>query len=321
MKNRFLISTTTNIDCGIIQSYIDVVYVNVVIGTNIYADLLSPVVDSTNVFWGRYSDVFQKIYGEVKAKLIEKSVSLGANAIVGLSVGFDEILDKDRHAFMISATGTAVKIKYKQVFDETKKHDAIISSTLDYEIKKKLIINEINCGAELVKEHRRFLLSNPMIEIVDNLLDRYFSTSISESESCFIIRYFSILPYEYMSNKLYDYISSTYTKHYDFKGKYKMSVELVRMIVVEIINECNLFNPKRTSELVKLDYEGLSGLLLCGKEVYKCDDLKYMKAIVCEYDVFCEEDTINPKLSKVALERLNSFKLKTETLSELLCSD
>ena len=41
MKEKFIISTTDNIEGGIIEQYIDVICTNIVIGTNFFSDFVA----------------------------------------------------------------------------------------------------------------------------------------------------------------------------------------------------------------------------------------------------------------------------------------
>ena len=82
---------------------------NVVIGTNVFSDLFASFTDFFGGRSGTYRDGLERIYNEAIKELKEKAIYLGANAIIGLSIDFDEIFGKDKSMFMVAATGTAVK--------------------------------------------------------------------------------------------------------------------------------------------------------------------------------------------------------------------
>jgi len=91
MRNEFIMSTTNTIEGCPIKKYIDTICSNIVIGTNIFSDFAASFTD----FFGGRSDSYRRkleiIYGEASKALKQKALNLGANAIVGFRVDFDEI--------------------------------------------------------------------------------------------------------------------------------------------------------------------------------------------------------------------------------------
>lgn len=123
MKNNFIISTTHNIEGCPIKRYIDAICTNIVIGTNIFSDFAASFTD----FFGGRSDSYKKkleiIYNEASKELKQKALNLGANAIIGFKVDFDEISGKDKSMFMVSVSGTACIIdKNEDDTQEEKSH-------------------------------------------------------------------------------------------------------------------------------------------------------------------------------------------------------
>ena len=107
-----IVTTTNSIENAEIEKYIDLISTNVVIGTNFFSDFGASLTD----FFGGYSDSYQnklqKIYSSAIDNLKQKAANMGANAILGLKIDFDEISGKGKSMFMISAIGTAVIIKH-----------------------------------------------------------------------------------------------------------------------------------------------------------------------------------------------------------------
>ena len=68
-----------------------------------------------------------------------KAIRIGANAIVGFKVDFDEISGKDKSMFMVSASGTACKIEYNPNYENNTKPDTVSQLDLDREIKIRFI--------------------------------------------------------------------------------------------------------------------------------------------------------------------------------------
>ena len=56
MEGKFIVSTTENIENGIIKQYIDVICSNIVVGTNIFSDITASFSD----FFGGKSNSYKK---------------------------------------------------------------------------------------------------------------------------------------------------------------------------------------------------------------------------------------------------------------------
>ena len=108
-----IITTTNNIDGAEITSYIRLVSTNVVIGTNFFSDCAASFTDffggRSNTYQRKLDDVYQNAISEIE----QKAASIGADAVVGLKMDFNEISGKGKTMFMVSAVGTAVKIRTK----------------------------------------------------------------------------------------------------------------------------------------------------------------------------------------------------------------
>ena len=113
MRNKVIITTTNSIENTEIEKYIELISTNVVIGTNFFSDLGASLTDLFGGFSDSYQTKLQTIYKVALDDLKNKAGNIGANAILGLKIDFDEISGKGKSMFMISAIGTAVIIKYK----------------------------------------------------------------------------------------------------------------------------------------------------------------------------------------------------------------
>lgn len=144
-----VITTTNNIENRVVKEYINVVCSNIVIGANIFSDIAASF---TDFFGGRsesYQSKLKSIYDEVTRDLIDKASSLGANAILGFHVDFDEVSGGGKSMFMVSASGTAVKTESRnsdryEVYRKLNEiHDYLTKgfmSQTDYEFEKENII-------------------------------------------------------------------------------------------------------------------------------------------------------------------------------------
>ncbi len=106
-----IITTTSNIDGAHIEEYLQLVSANVVIGTNIFSDWFASV---TDIFGGKsrtYQRKLDDLYAEALKRVEERAAKLGADAVVGLKMDFGEVSGKEKSMFMVSAVGTAVKLR------------------------------------------------------------------------------------------------------------------------------------------------------------------------------------------------------------------
>lgn len=271
MKNEFIISTTNNIEGCPIKKYIDTICSNIVIGTNIFSDFAASFTD----FFGGRSDSYKRkleiIYNEARKELKLKAFNLGANAIVGFKIDFDEISGKDKSMFMVSVSGTACVIEYKDDCSEiTISNNIIAQDELDKEIKRRYIISQINEGADLKEQWFEFLLENPQIEIIDNMLDRYIKyrkeADMYNEYIRFIERYVTLFPKNLVIDKVY--------------SKYKDNVGEIK----NLITNCYLFSPTHILSLCQIDPHLAIDLLLTKTDYYKKEDVVIMEKI---YETFC----------------------------------
>lgn len=266
MENSFIISTTNNIEGCPIKKYVDTICSNIVIGTNIFSDFAASFTD----FFGGRSDSYKRkleiIYNEATKELKQKAISLGANAVIGFKVDFDEISGKDKSMFMVSVSGTACIIEYKeQLTTESPDNNIVSQAALDKEIYRRSVIFHINNGDNIKDKWAEFLLENPQTEIVDNLIQRYIiyckNPDAYKEDISFIQKYISLLPRTFILKKVY--------------SQYEINQQEIK----EIITICNLFDAQQILYLCAKDPHAAIGLLLTGSDYYQRSDIDSMKAI------------------------------------------
>lgn len=102
-------TTTPSIEGKNIREYLGVVSAEVIIGANVFKDILGGLRD----FFGGRSGTYEKVLMEAKQhamdELVQRSQALGANAIVGIDLDF-ETVGSGGSMLMVIASGTAVKI-------------------------------------------------------------------------------------------------------------------------------------------------------------------------------------------------------------------
>ena len=81
------------------------------IGSNIYKDLFSGVRDVVGGRTTKYEEELQKARDIALTSMKEKAEILGANAIIGLKISYDNLGGTMGNTILVTAYGTAVKFK------------------------------------------------------------------------------------------------------------------------------------------------------------------------------------------------------------------
>lgn len=103
------ITTTNNLDGCEVVEYLGIVTGEAVSGINMFRDIGAGL---RNVFGGRaggYEDEMQKARLEVLDEMSRRAEERGANAVIGVSVGYETFAEM----IMTTACGTAVKVRRK----------------------------------------------------------------------------------------------------------------------------------------------------------------------------------------------------------------
>lgn len=105
-----MITTTTHsIEGHPVKHYLGLVSAESIIGANIFKDLFAGLRDIAGGRSGTYEKVIEEARTTAINELIAKAQSIGANAIIGIALGF-ETLGASGSMMMVMATGTAVRI-------------------------------------------------------------------------------------------------------------------------------------------------------------------------------------------------------------------
>ena len=103
----FILSTTPNIEGKSIESYLGIVGSQTMEGINIFKDIFSGV---RNIVGGRSTalqEAMKKMRVTALNEIKDEAFNLGANAVVGIKIDFDEYSEG---MIMLSVSGTAVKV-------------------------------------------------------------------------------------------------------------------------------------------------------------------------------------------------------------------
>ena len=262
--NDFIVTVTNNIEGCPIERYLDTICTNVVVGTNVFSDFAASLTDFFGGFSGSYKGKLELIYNEATKELKNKAKNLGANAIVGFSIDFDEVSGSGKSMFMVSASGTACVVKYHDKDTKQIERAGVVSQEfIDFELKRRFIIKSINSGSSIKSSWEEFLYEHPQKDIVENLINRYKKDIYTElTEKTFIERYLTLLP----KSDIVDVVYSHYLEH----------SEEIRTL----IKKCNIFSPKHILEITKNDIHLGIALMNTKSDFYKEEDLVLMKEII-----------------------------------------
>ncbi|MGN0230148.1 MAG: YbjQ family protein [Muribaculaceae bacterium] len=171
--NNIQLFTTHIIEGMPIEKYFGIVTANQVAGTGFFTDLTASFSDFFGGNSGAYRESMNGLFREVAERLKEKAIELGANAIIGVSIDYDNISAKNMSMFMVSIQGTAVRIADNSVKIQGSKGNDVSWDELNlaYHIRKinrKLVSNET-----ISVEEWKFLLKHPVESLTPSLYQYY----------------------------------------------------------------------------------------------------------------------------------------------------
>lgn len=245
---------------------------HVVTGVNIFSDILSSFSDT---FGGR-SESSNKQIDSIKQEAIKKlkveAQNIGGNGIIGVTIDVDEVSGGGKSMFMITASGTAVKVtKAKSVKDinrvSSNRFIQLLTSEELIEKSKdgKLAFNEKNI-AEAINceccELGSYFITKASAEVTH---DELVASKVKS-----LVPYFMSLPIEIAISSAYSSISTNY-----FQNK----------VVVELIKHCELFDFNEVNKLIdRKDPEYSSSILnICfysAKPSYSESDVPQFKSLL-----------------------------------------
>lgn len=110
MKSNFIITTTNNLEGYKIEEYYGYISVNFVTGADMFRDMFASFTDVIGGVSQSYTDELDEIKEMAVESIKSKAQMLGMNGIVGIKIDLSPIFGSGYSMFMVSATGTAVKI-------------------------------------------------------------------------------------------------------------------------------------------------------------------------------------------------------------------
>lgn len=266
---NFIFSTTNNIEGGKIKQYIDVICSNTVVGTNFLSDFKASFIDFFGGRSGSYKNKLESIYEEAKKELKQKAIQIGANAIVGFHIDFDEISGKDKSMFMVSASGTACLIELdSDAYDNSHKIN-VNKSDVDDELKKRMIVKNLNNVYSFKKEWEDIIVKLHPQEAIKPLIHLFLKACKDDSDmSKELEAVLSTYPTDMVVKVIYDeYESLNYNDD-----------------ICNIIVDCDFFDAKRIMDICSKNFRHGIKLLRALKNSYDHEDLDLMKDIESFFD-------------------------------------
>lgn len=117
-----LITTTFEVQGQVIKEVLGVISANQVLGNNLISENIAAFTDVFGGKSGQYRGKLEELIEDATQQLEERARRKGANAIVGFSVSTNQISSKGMSMFMVTATGTAVKLEIDRYAQFEKLH-------------------------------------------------------------------------------------------------------------------------------------------------------------------------------------------------------
>ena len=105
-----LLTTTSTLEGTKIERYIGIVTGEAILGTNFFKDMFAGITDIIGGRSATYEKELRKAKEIAMREMQEEAVSLGANAIIGIDLDYEEISPGQGTMLMVSVSGTAVVI-------------------------------------------------------------------------------------------------------------------------------------------------------------------------------------------------------------------
>ncbi len=263
MKN-VIITTTNSIENTTIEKYLGVVTSNLVIGTNFFSDFIASFSDFFGGLSGTYQSKLDELYEMAKSTISRKAQLLGANCILGFKIDFDEVSGKGKSMFMVSVSGTAVKIRFNKENPDIFKTSTVLLEDLDVEIFKDKWLSRSILKLP-THEEWNFILSHNLVELLPYLYECFIYASENNQEHPTIHLFPQLL-------SAADYRSSVEVVYKDYPKRHNY--------IYTYISSNNLFSPENIIELLQEGNIDLAiDLLKINKLEYSEDDLAKMKEI------------------------------------------
>ncbi|GHA60533.1 heavy metal-binding domain-containing protein [Photobacterium aphoticum] len=103
-------TTTSTVDGKEIETYLDIVVGEAILGANIFKDILGSIRDVIGGRSGAYEEEMGRARNIALAEMEANALALGADGIVGIDIDY-EVVGQGGSMMMVSVSGTAVRFK------------------------------------------------------------------------------------------------------------------------------------------------------------------------------------------------------------------
>ncbi|MFN6953953.1 MAG: heavy metal-binding domain-containing protein [Acetobacteraceae bacterium] len=105
-----IFATTSTIQGREVEAYLGVVFGDTVLGVNVFKDFMAGIRDIVGGRSGTYEKELGAARDAAMGNLARQAESLGADAVIGIDIDY-EVLGANNGMLMVSASGTAVRLK------------------------------------------------------------------------------------------------------------------------------------------------------------------------------------------------------------------
>ncbi len=292
--NNLIITTTNSIENAKIEKYLGVVTTNLVIGTNFFSDFKASFTDFFGGMSGTYRKQMDTLYQRAYDALSIKASALGANCVLGFKIDFDELSGKGTQMFMISVSGTAVKIK--QALDTSHNNNtsnvSVSADQLNIEVFKENWHKRNKAHTPWINE-LNFIMSNNLTDLAESLYD-YYATERVQIDARPIDEKFPII----LSTLSYDEAVEVIYKDYETRYTY----------AYDLIKANKLFNAQKVLDLLNAGHLNLViKLLETEKPDYMREDVEVMTEILSVLDALPDKGKFQEMKSGVFSAKLEEM--------------
>lgn len=292
--NNLIITTTNSIENAKIEKYLGVVTTNLVIGTNFFSDFKASFTDFFGGMSGTYRKQMDTLYQRAYDALSIKASALGANCVLGFKIDFDELSGKGTQMFMISVSGTAVKIK--QTLDTSHNNStsnvSVSADQLNIEVFKENWHKRNKADTPWIEE-LNFIMSNNLTDLAESLYD-YYATERIQIGARPIDEKFPII----LSTLSYEEAVEVIYKDYEVRHTYAYN----------LIKANKLFNAQKVLNLLNAGHINLAVQLLeTEKPDYMRDDVEVMTEILSVLDTLPDKGKFQEMKSGVFSAKLEEM--------------
>ena len=177
------VTTTGSLEGWEVDSYLGPVSVHLVAGVGLFSDFFASFSDVFGGRSGAYGGELARLYAEAAETLARKAKLLGANAVVGLRLDFDEISGNNRSMFMLNAVGTAVRVRRTVAAARRPSGGADVPAhEMDVLMKRDALLRELASGkVRLTADTWLFAMEHRIAEFGDAALGSLIGPTPNEA--------------------------------------------------------------------------------------------------------------------------------------------